>query len=95
MCAFDPCRQPVVAPLGLSVDRWRALLLDVDGHHKLEAYVAPHVVHAGASCGLVLVGIFQAAQVTLIGLVGQVAASDVDRGYPSALPQYVGACRGV
>ena len=50
-------------------------------HHNLEGDIAPHVVNAPAACHYVLVGIFQSAQVALVGFVQQIVGGDIEFCY--------------
>ena len=58
-----------------------------DGDVELDGEVASHVEHAHATRDGVHVGIFQAAQVTLIGFVQQVVADEGDGGNDIAIAQ--------
>ena len=64
-----------------------------DGYHDLERDVTPHVVDAATTGNHVLVGIFQPAQVVLVGLVQQVVGGDVELSYLLAFHLYVRSCR--
>ena len=58
---------------------WIFSVLQLEGNEQLADYVAAHVIDAHATRHVVHVGVFQSAEVTLIGLIRQVAGSE-DQG---------------
>ena len=68
-------------------------LLNLYRDYQLERDVAPHVEDASAACHHVLVGIFQSAQVVLVGFVQQVVGCDIEFGYLPAFHEDVRASR--
>ena len=68
-------------------------LSEVDRNHHFERDVAPHVVDALTACDGVGIGIFQSAQVVLVGSVKQVVGSNVEFGNLLVANLNVGAGR--
>lgn len=56
--------------------------LHVEG--ALEGYVPSHVEDSPSACRTVYVGMFQSAEVVLVGTVGEVVAVDADGGNASS-----------
>ena len=61
-------------------DSKRTASLQRDWHHHLEGDIAPHIINATTTCHHVLIGILQATQVVLIGLIQQIVGCDIQFG---------------
>ena len=62
-------------------------------YHNLERDIAPHVKDTSATSNHILIGIFQSAQVVLIGFVQQVISSNIQFGNLLTFHLNIGTCR--
>ena len=70
-------------------------MADSKRHIYLDADVPAHVVDAVSARLVVDIGVFQAAQMVLIGAVGQVVGIDADGADRAPMRADVGSCREI